>query len=50
MTFYDFLMAKCQEYTHALDDDLPDVFESWIVDRDLMEIINWAEEWKKTWK
>jgi len=45
MTFEQFLMTKCMEDTHALDDDLPDVYEAWIVEQDVSDIIKWATEW-----
>jgi hypothetical protein len=45
MKFEDFLMVKCMEQTHALDDDLPDVYEAWIVEQDVSDIIKWATEW-----
>lgn len=38
-------MVKCMEQTHALDDDLPDVYEAWIVEQDVSDIIKWATEW-----
>lgn len=31
--------------THALDDDIPDMYESWIVEQDIEEIIEWADKW-----
>jgi len=43
--FYDFLMVKCIEDTHALDDMLPDVFESWICDADVEDIMEWGDEY-----
>ena len=46
-TFFEYLMGKCIEDTHALDDMLPDVFEDWIVDQDTADIIEWAEKWHK---
>lgn len=45
MKFEDFLMVKCMEQTHALDDDLPDVYEAWIVEQEVSDIIKWATEW-----
>lgn len=45
MKFEDFLMVRCMEQTHALDDDLPDVYEAWIVEQDIEGIIKWATEW-----
>lgn len=45
MIFEQFLMVKCMEQTHALDDDLPDVYEAWIVEQDISDIIKWATEW-----
>lgn len=40
-------MEKCINDTHALDDDLPDVFESWVSEQDVAQVIEWAEEWGK---
>lgn len=44
-TFFEYLMVKCMDETHALDDDLPDMYESWIVEQDIEEIIEWADKW-----
>ena len=40
--FEEYLMVKCIKYTHALDDMLPDVYESWITEQDIEDIIAWA--------
>lgn len=45
MRFEDFLLVKCMEQPHALDDDLSDVYEAWIVEQDVSDIIKWATEW-----
>ena len=46
-TFEEYLMGKCMEDTHALDDMLPDVYEDWIGEQDVEDIIEWAEKWNK---
>lgn len=43
--FQEYLMGKCIEDTHALDDDLPDAFEDWICEQGVENIIYWAEIW-----
>ena len=45
MKFEDFLMVRCMEQTHALDDDLPDVYEYWVANLRVEEVIQLAEEW-----
>jgi hypothetical protein len=46
-TFREYLMEKCMNETHALDDMLPDVYEDWITAQDVEDIIDWAEKWAK---
>ena len=33
--------------THALDDDLPDTFNNWLVEQDPTNIIRYAKDWHK---
>ena len=47
-TFTEYLMEKCMNETHALDDMLPDVYEDWVVEQDIEDIIDWAEKWAKS--
>ena len=42
--FFEYLMSICIEETHCLDDMAPDVFESWLVDQDIDDIIEWANK------
>ena len=44
-TFDEYLMCKCIDDTHALDDDLPDAFEGWITEQDIEDVISWAQRW-----
>ena len=44
--FEEFLQEQHMEAEPMiLDDDLPDAYEAWICERDIQEIIDWAEEW-----
>ena len=43
--FFEYLMSICIEETHCLDDMAPDVFESWLVDQDIDDIIEWANKY-----
>jgi len=45
-TFQEYLMARCMEDTHALDDMLPDVYSDWITSQDVEDIIEYAEKWR----
>ena len=45
-TFQEYLMARCMEDTHALDDMLPDVYNDWITSQDVEDIIEYAEKWR----
>jgi hypothetical protein len=38
-------MEKCIEDAHAIDDMLPDVFENWIMEQDIEDVIDWMEKW-----
>lgn len=44
-TFAEYLTGKCIDDTHALDDDLPDVYSEWVVEQDIDDIIEWADKW-----
>ena len=44
-TFAEYLMGRCVEDTHALDDDLPDVYVDWVSEQDIEDIIEWADKW-----
>ncbi len=46
--FYDYLQSKFMEYEPGfVDDDLPDACESWIENRDVYDIIEWADDYTK---
>ena len=40
--FEEYLMMVCAEDTHALDDMLPDVYEDWIAEQDIEDVIDLA--------
>lgn len=46
MTFEDYLKEiHAQENPEILDDDMPDDYEMWLIDRTADEIIDYAEAW-----
>ena len=45
ISFEEYLMGICAEDTHALDDMLPDVYNDWITQQDVEDVIDWARKW-----
>lgn len=43
----EYLMERCMDDTHALDDMLPDVFEDWLGELDVDDLVSYAEIWHK---
>ena len=43
--FFEYLMVICMEETHCLDDMAPDVFESWLPEQDIEDIMEWADQY-----
>jgi len=42
--FEEYLMCKCMEDEPSFTDDMyPDVYESWIVEQDIDDVIRWAD-------
>ena len=46
-TFESFLQDKHGDQYIGLDDDMPDDYENWLMNLDIQEVIDWAEEWHK---
>ena len=44
-TFESFLMDKHAAQYTGLDDGMPDDYDSWLSDMDVMDLIVYAEEW-----
>lgn len=47
MTFEEFLQQKHAEQYRGVDDDMAEDFERWIMDLEIEQIIQFAEEWKE---
>lgn len=50
MSFEKYLQEQHAEDYHGCDDDMPDAFEHWMSERDVQEIVDYAEAWGETLK
>lgn len=44
-TFEKYLEENVWEAEGILDDDMPDAFEAWLVEMDVAQVMEYAEEW-----
>ena len=43
--FESYLIDKHAAQYTGLDDEMPDDYEAWLLDLDIVDVIQWANEW-----